>query len=307
MLGIAAGECSCRPHRILSRPARPRLSLWPGHGFLDCVKILAQLCHIYNIAFPDRPEWRQQSYEPTIYGVRHALIALYLRFADDLFPLAFSLDWLKRIIPGQNFDTGELAAIPIAPWGVDVIADPLTYYPDSFKPPLDFLAWGYLQEMYRVDVEPELLPGCEHEMPLAPNWTIRHTADLVRRAQLPPPLCYLAEAADYIANATGNPWLDFDIDVYYDCYYGENPIEWSPENVQALKAQYEAALVIDKRIGELMNWVAEDKDNRMQQILALIQLLYAHEQQPISSHTHTAATPQPFHFTRLPAGRPGPN
>lgn len=306
MLCLAAGERSRCPHRVLIKPARPRMSLWPNRGFLDCVKILAQLHHIYAIAFPNRPEWQQQPYQPTIGGVRHALITLCLRFAEDLFPLAFSLDWLKRIIPGENFDANELAAIPIAPWGVDVIADPHYHFPDSFKPPLDFLSWGLFQETYRYEIEPDMLPACQHEMLLPPNWSVRNTAVLIRQAQLPPPLCYLAEAAEYIANATGNPWLDFDIDVYYDCFIDESPIEWSPENVQALKAQYEAALGIDKQIGELMAWVAEAEADRMKQILALIQLLYAHDQQPISSNTRTAATPQPFRFTRLPAGRAGP-
>ncbi|MCP4424849.1 MAG: hypothetical protein GY803_10180, partial [Chloroflexi bacterium] len=268
MSHFAASQRGRRPHRVLSRLPRPRASLWPSHGFIDYVKILAQVGYIYAIAFPDRPEWRQQPYPPTICGVRQALITLCLRFAEERFPLAFSLDWLKRIIPGHNFDADDMAAIPIASWGVDVIADPLTYYPDSFKPPLNFLAWGYIQEMYCDDVEPELLPGCEHEMPLAPNWTIRHTAALARQAHLPSPLCYLAEAAEYVASATGNPWLDIDIDIYYDCFYDENLIEWSPENVLALKTQYEAALVIDKRIADLMGWVAEDRDNRMKQILA---------------------------------------
>jgi hypothetical protein len=292
--------------------------LWPGTAYLACIQILAQVRFIYQVAFPGRPEWQAEAYEATNYGVRHALIALCLRFAGDLFPLAFSLKWLQQVEIPRTFDAGQLAAIPIAPMGVDVLGDPYYYGPDAFDPPYDFFAWGFIQELYRPEVEDEsLLPEYPLPFPLPRDWSLARTANLIRQAALPEPLCHLAVVADFIANNTGNPWLDYEIDNYYEYIYDESPLEWTPENVRRLKQQYQEALELEGRMSALESWVAEDSPNRMRAILALIQILYANDhfnhfpQTPRPSFglaQDKPATGQPFRYLpRLPAGRPGAN
>jgi len=277
MCHAAAGERAGCPHRLL-RPSRPAQQLWPGAGYLACIQILAQVRFIYQIAFPDRPEWQAEEYEATNCGARHALIALCLRFADHLFPLAFSLEWLQQIDVTRNFDAGELAAIPIAPRGVDVLGDPYFYGTDAFEPPYDFFAWGFIQEVYRWEVEDEgYLPEYGLPFPLPPTWSLTRTARLIRQAGLPEPLCYLAVVAEYMASSAGNPWLDYEIDHYYEYIYDEASIEWTPENVRALKQQYDEALERERQMKTIASWVAADPNNRMSAILSLIQILYANE------------------------------
>lgn len=307
MCHAAPSERAGCPHRLL-RPSRPAQQLWPGAGYLTCIQILAQVRFIYQVAFPDRPEWQAETYEATNCGARQALIALCLRFDDHLFPLAFSLEWLQQIDAPRNFDASELAAIPIAPRGVDVLGDPIFYGPDAFKPPYDFFAWGFIQEVYRGEVEDVVyLPEYDLPFPLPPAWSLSRTAGLIRQAGLPEPLCHLAIVAEYMANSVGNPWLDYDIDHYDECIYDEAPIEWTPENVRRLKQQYDEALKLESQMKVITTWVAADPLNRMKAILALIQLLYANEHLNQFPETpRPPATGQPFRYlARLPSGRPG--
>ncbi|MAU00698.1 MAG: hypothetical protein CL608_26435 [Anaerolineaceae bacterium] len=304
MCHAATSERAGRPHRLL-RPPRSAQQLWPGTGYLTCIQILAQVRFIYQVAFPDRPQWQAETYRATNCGVRHALIALCLRFADHLFPLAFSLEWLQQIDVTRSFDAGELAAIPIAPRGVDVLGDPYFYGPDAFEPPYDFFAWGLIQEAYREEVEDEVyLPTYHLSFPLPRTWSVTRTAHLIRQARLPEPLNHLAIVAEYIAGSTSNPWLDYEIDQYYEYLYDEAPIEWTPENVRRLKQQYDEALELERQMKAIETWVAADPDNRMRAILALIQILYANEH--LNQFPETPRPPaagQPFHYLAgLPSG-----
>jgi hypothetical protein len=234
-----------------------------------------------------------------------------LRFADHLFPLAFSLEWLQQIDVSRNFDASELAAIPIAPRGVDVLGDPYFYGPDTFKPPYDFFAWGFIQEVYRGEVEDVVdLPAYDLPFPLPSTWSLTRTTSLIRQASLPEPLCHLAVVAEYMANSTGNPWLDYEIDQYYEYIYDEASIEWTPQNVRALKGQYDEALELERQMNAIASWVAADAKNRMSAILALIQLLYANEHiNQFPKIPRSPAVGQPFRYLAgLPSGRfePGP-
>lgn len=300
----AAGERAGRSYRLL-RPPRSAQQLWPGAGYLVCIQILAQVRFIYQVAFPNRPEWQAETYQATNCGIRHALITLCLRFADHLFPLAFSLEWLQEIDATRNFDTGELATIPIAPRGVDVLGDPYFNGPDAFELPYDFFAWGLIQEVYRGEVEDEYdLPAYHLPFPLPRTWSLTQTAHLIRQAGLPEPLNYLAIVAEYIAASTGNPWLDYEIDQYYEYLYEEDPIAWTPGNVCRLKQQYDDALELERQMKAIETWVAADPRNRMQAILALIQILYAHEHlNQFPEIPRPAAAGQPFHYLAgLPPG-----
>ena len=300
----AASERTDRSSRLLRSP-RSAQQLWPGTGYLTFIQILAQVRFIYRVAFPDLLEWQAETYQATNCGVRHALITLCLRFADHLFPLAFSLEWLQQIDMTRNFDTGELAAIPIAPRGVDVLGDPYFYSPDAFEPPYDFFAWGLIQEVYREEVEDEdYLPAYDLPCPLPRTWSLSHTAHLIRLAKLPEPLSYLAAVADYIAASTGNPWLDHEIDNYYDYIYEEEPIAWTPDNVRRLKQQYDQALELEHQMKTIETWVATDPHNRMKAILALMQILYANEHlNQFPEIPRPAAAGQPLHYLAgLPSG-----
>jgi hypothetical protein len=305
----AAGERAGRPHRLL-KPARSAQQLWPGAGYLTCIQILAQVRFIYQVAFPDRSEWQAETYEATNCGTRHALIAPCLRFADDLFPLAFSLEWLQKIDVTRNFDAGELAAIPIAPRGVDVVGDPTFNSPDAYEPPYDFFVWGLIREVFGGEVEDEdYLPAYHLSFPLPRTWSLSRTAHLIRQADLPEPLNHLAVIAEYIAGSVGNPWLDHEIDQYYEYLYDEDPIAWTPENVRRLKQQYDEALALERQMKAIETWVAANPDNRMKAILALIQILYANEHlNRFPTTPRPPAAGQPFRYLAgLPPGRPGAN
>ncbi|MCB8980596.1 MAG: hypothetical protein H6657_24565 [Ardenticatenaceae bacterium] len=217
-------------------------------------------------------------YAPTNCGVRHALSTLCLRFADHLFPLAFSLEWLQQIDVRHNFNVRELDHIPIAPRGIDVLEDPDFHHPDTFKPPYDFFVWGIVHEMFAPEVEDlSCLP--EYHLPffLPHNWSMAQTAMLIRQANLPEPLSHLALIADYIANRTGNLWLDIDIDQYYESIYDESPLEWTTQNIQALKQLHDQAEEMESQMAAVEAWVALEEEGRMKAILALIQILYANE------------------------------
>ncbi len=304
MCHAAAGERAGCPHRLL-KPPRSAQQLWPGTGYLTCIQILAQVRFIYQVAFPDRPEWQAETYQATNGGVRHALITLCLRFADHLFPLAFSLEWLQQIDVTRNFGVDELAAIPIAPRGVDVLGDPFFNGPDAFDPPYDFFAWGLIQEAYREEVEDEVyLPTYHLPFPLPRTWSVTQTAHLMRQANLPEPLNHLAVVAEYIAGSTGNPWLDYEIDQYYESLYYEAPVAWTPENVHRLKQQYDEALELERQMEAIESWVAADAHTRMRAILALMQILYANEHlNQFPKISRPAAAGQPFYYlARLPSG-----
>ncbi|MCA9875719.1 MAG: hypothetical protein KC441_18740, partial [Anaerolineales bacterium] len=300
----AAGERAGRSYRLL-RPPCSAQQLWPGTGYLVCIQILARVRFIYQVAFPDRPEWQAETYAATNCGVRHALIALCLRFADHLFPLAFSLEWLQEIDVTRNFDAGELAAIPIAPRGVDVLGDPYFNGPAAFEPPYDFFAWGLIQEVYRGEVEDEdYLPAYHLPFPLPRTWSLTQTTHLIRQAGLPEPLNHLAVVAEYIAASTGNPWLDHEIDNYYEYIYEEEPIAWTPDNVRRLKQQFDEALELEHQMKAIETWVATDPHNHMKAILALMQILYANEHlNQFPEIPRPAAAGQPFSYlARLPSG-----
>lgn len=300
----ATGERAGCPHRLL-RPACSVQQLWPGTGYLSCIQILAQVRFIYQVAFPDHPEWQAETYRPTNGGVRHALITLCLRFTDHLFPLAFSLEWLQQIDVTRNFSAAELAAIPIAPRGVDVLGDPFFNGPDAFDPPYDFFAWGLIQEAYREEVEDAVyLPTYHLPFPLPRTWSVTLTAHLMRQAALPEPLNHLAIIADYIAGSTGNPWLDHEIDQYYESLYDEAPLDWTWENICRLKQQYDEALELERQMEAIETWVNLAPRKRMKAILALIQILYANEH--LNQFRETPRPPaagQPLHYlARLPPG-----
>ena len=304
MCHSATSERAGCSYRLL-KPPHSAQQLWPGAGYLTCIQILAQVRFIYQVAFPDRLQWQAETYQATNCGVRHALIALCLRFTDYLFPLAFSLEWLQKIDVTRSFDAGELAAIPIAPRGVDVLGDPYFNGPDAFEPPYDFFAWGLIQEVYREEVEDEdYLPAYHLSFLLPRTWSLTHTAHLIRQACLPEPLNYLAVVSEYIAGSTGNPWLDYEIDQYYESLYYEAPIEWTPENVRLLKQQYDEALELERQMKAIETWVATDPHNRMKAILALMQILYANEHlNQFPELPRPAAAGQPFRYlARLPSG-----
>ena len=292
-----ASERSRCPRRLL-RLVRSTQPAWPGVGYLDCLQILARVQFIYQIAFPNQPKWQSELYAPTNQGVRHALITLCLRFADHLFPLAFSLDWLQQIDVRRNFNVRELDHIPIAPRGVDVLEDPYFHHPDTFKPPYDFFVWGLIHEMFGSEVEDlSCLPEYLLPFSLPRNWSVEETARLIRQARLPEPLCHLALIADYIANRTGNLWLDADIDHYYEIIYEETPIEWTTENMHTLKELYDQAVVVESQMAASAAWVAVEEESRMKAILALVQILYANEY--LNDFPQTARPPakaQPFGY-----------
>ncbi|MCA9943356.1 MAG: hypothetical protein H6656_00445 [Ardenticatenaceae bacterium] len=274
------------------------MPLWTDAGYLDCLQILARVQFIYQIAFPNQPEWQSELYAPTNQGVRHALITLCLRFADHLFPLAFSLDWLQQIDVRRNFNVRELDHIPIAPRGVDVLEDPYYHHPDTFKPPYDFFVWGFIHEMFGPEVE-ELRYLPEYPLPfsLPRNWSLEETARLIRQASLPEPLSHLALIADYIAARTGNIWLDADIDQYYETIYAETPIAWTTENVRSLKELHDQAVVIESQMAALAAWVAVEEESRMKAILALVQILYANEYlNDLPQTVRPPANGQPFRY-----------
>ena len=304
MCYAAAGECDGCPYRLL-RPSRSAQQLWPGTGYLSCIQILAQVRFIYQVAFPDRPEWLVETYRPPNGGVRHALITLCLRFADHLFPLAFSLEWLQQIDVTSNFSAAELAAIPIAPRGVDVLGEPFFNGPDAFDPPYDFFAWGLIQEAFQEEVEDAAdLPTYPLPFPLPRTWSVTLTAHLMRQANLPEPLNHLAVVAEYIAGSIGNPWLDHEIDQYYEYLYDEAPIEWTWENICRLKQQFDEALELERQMEAIETWVAADSHNHMKAILALIQILYANEHlNQFPQISRPPAAGQPFRYlARLPPG-----
>ena len=280
------------------------MPLWTGAGYLDCLQILARVQFIYQVAFPDKSEWQSELYAPTNQGVRQAVITLCLRFADHLFPLAFSLDWLQQLDVRRNFDVRDLDHIPIAPRGIDVLEDPYYHHPDTFKPPYDFFVWGFIHEMFGPEVE-ELSYLPEYPLPfsLPRNWSLEETARLIRQARLPEPLSHLAWIADYIANRTGNLWLDADIDQYYETIYAETPIAWTTENVRSLKELHDQAVVIESQMAALAAWVAVEEESRMKAILALVQILYANEY--LNDFPQTVRPPangQPFRCAyRLPS------
>ena len=191
-----------------------------------------------------------------------------------------------------------------------MLGDPYFHGPDAFEPPYDFFVWGFIQEVYRWEVEDESdLPEYCLPFPLPPTWSLTRTARLIRQAGLPEPFCHLAVVAEYIASSAGNPWLDYEIDQYYEYIYDEASIEWTPENVHALKRQYDEALELKRQMKAIASWVAADPNNRMRAILSLIQILYANEH--INQFPETPRPPaagQPFRYLAgLPPGRFGPS
>ena len=274
------------------------MPLWTGAGYLDCLQILARVQFIYQVAFPDKSEWQSELYAPTNQGVRQAVITLCLRFADHLFPLSFSLEWLQQIDVRRNFNVRELDHIPLAPRGIDVLEDPYYHHPDTFKPPYDFFVWGFIYETFGSEVE-ELSYLPEYPLPfsLPRNWSLEETARLIRQARLPEPLSHLAWIADYIAARTGNLWLDADIDQYYEIIDAETPIAWTAENVHTLKELHDQAVVIESQMAALAAWVAVEEESRMKAILALVRILYANEY--LNDFPQTVRPParaQPFRY-----------
>jgi hypothetical protein len=229
---------------------------------LDYLLIAARLAELYEIVFPQHPEWLAELVDWPDEEAMAGAVARFLKRAGRFFPLideCWELD--LEIIEWR------LYAIPVVPQGFDLWHDSW----DEFYEPAPYLLhmlW-HRDEMDSPDRPDEftcLYP--EHSVPRSLD--PRRLVPTLRRMALPEPLAALPDLIEMLSQSTNNLWLDIGEIALME---GGGYPQWDPQEVAFLAEEWQKAKPICERVHALLAWHNDPPATSRRKVTAVHRLL----------------------------------
>lgn len=233
-------------HPVTSPPttsAIDNLHLPLGTGLppLAFLLLADRLAELYEMVFPDQPEWlRAETVQWQNEEDVAAAVERFLRRVGTLFPVHDEIwDVDLEVVEWRLYE------IPVIPMGIDEWYDGW----DDLKEPLPYLL--HAQYSRGREESPDeftaLYPA--HQLPrtLEPH----HLVEALRTMDLAEPLAALPDLILMLNHATGNAWIDVGEMALAE---GGGYPQWRPDEVAWLAAEWQKAQPILARIDRLLDW-----------------------------------------------------
>lgn len=261
-------------HPVTSPPtpsATGNLHLPLGTGLppLAFLLLADRLAELYEMVFPDRPEWlRAETVQWQSEEDVAAAVERFLQRVGTLFPVHDEIwDVDLEVVEWRLYE------IPVTPMGIDEYYDGW----DDLKEPLPYL----LHAQYSRDSEESLdeftvlYPA--HQLPhyLEPQRLV----ETVRGMDLPEPLAALPDLILMLNHATDNAWIDVGEMALAE---GGGYPQWRPDEVAWLAAEWQKAQPILERIDRLLDWQNNNPDainDKLTVIRDVLLAAYHHSQE----------------------------
>lgn len=247
-------------------PALPTPLQWPASIHLpplDNLRLAADLAHLYEIIFPQEPNWLTETVEhwhdaETV----AAAVEQFLQRVSALFPVheeVWDID-LEAI-------AWRLEEIPLIVQGFDEWYEAWEEHKEPV-PYLLHLAYSRASKFGREADFNQKYPG--HLVPetLHPFQLV----DQLRQMRLPSPLAALPDLIQMLAHETGNPWLDVGELTLSE---GDGYPTWEAETVAWLTTEWQNAQPILDRVDALLDWSNDSPESIAAKLTAVRQALLA--------------------------------
>jgi hypothetical protein len=241
---------------------------------LDYLLIAARLAELYEVIFPQRPEWLAEVVDWEDEKAIAKAIERFLTRVGKLFPVDADLwEWAVVENPAEALEVirWRLYAIPVCPMGFDVW----------------YHGWDELQEPapYLLHIEwsrpaTEREDGRSEFQQMYPAHPVPHRLELTSLVEtlremgadgaLPGPLAGLPDLIEMLTGCTGNPWLDVgEISLMESGGYPQ----WEPVEVEMLAEEWRNARPILDEVYALLNWRNETAEAKEQKVTAVHEAL----------------------------------
>ena len=206
-----------------------------------------RLAELYEMVFPDRPEWlRAETVQWQSEEDVAAAVERFLQRVGALFPVHDEIwDVDLEVVEWRLYE------IPVIPMGIDEWYDGW----DDLKEPLPYLL--HAQYSRGSEESPDeftaLYPA--HQLPryLEPHRLV----ETIRGLDLPEPLAALPDLILMLNHATDNVWIDVGEMALAE---GGGYPQWRPDEVAWLAAEWQKAQPILERIDRLLDWQNDTPD-----------------------------------------------
>jgi len=249
------------------------LPLGTGLPPLAFLLLADRLAELYEMVFPDRPEWlRAETVQWQNEEDVAAAVERFLQRVSALFPVHDEIwDTDLEVVEWRLYE------IPVIPMGIDEWYDGW----DDLKEPLPYL----LHAQYSRDSEESpdeftaLYPA--HQLPrtLEPHRLV----ETVRGMDLPEPLAALPDLILMLNHATDNAWIDVGEMALAE---GGGYPQWRPDEVAWLAAEWQKAQPILERIDRLLDWQNDTPaaiDDKLTAVRNALLVAYHHSQETAGS------------------------
>ena len=221
-----------------------------------------RLAELYEMVFPDRPEWlRAETVQWQNEEDVAAAVERFLQRVGTLFPVHDGIwDTDLEVVEWRLYE------IPVIPMGIDEWYDGW----DDLKEPLPYLL--HAQYSRGSEDSPDeftaLYPA--HQLPryLEPHRLV----ETVRGMDLPEPLDALPDLILMLNHATDNAWIDVGEMALAE---GGGYPQWRPDEVAWLAAEWQKAQPILERIDRLLDWQNDTPDGIDDKLTAVRDVLLA--------------------------------
>jgi hypothetical protein len=258
---------------------------------LHFLSLAGRLGELYEMVFPDRPEWLGQ--EAVDWAEEEDVAAAVERFlgrVNTLFPVHDEI-WDADLEAIE----WRLYEIPVVPMGYDLWHDD---WADLREPAPYLLHMQHSRDAedhtYGRDTFAGLYP--DHQVP--PGLEPQELADALRDAYaekgrgtrlLPPALAALPDLIRMLDYSTGNVWLDVG---EMSLAEGGGYPEWSRENVDWLAKEWRQARPVLDGVLSLLNWKNENVETIAEKLSAVRSaLVTAHKRKQYHDPADATATP----------------
>lgn len=200
-----------------------------------------RLAELYEMVFPDRPEWlRGETVQWQNEEDVAAAVERFLQRVSALFPVHDEIwDTDLEVVEWRLYE------IPVIPMGIDEWYDGW----DDLKEPLPYLLHAQYSRGSQdsPDEFTALYPG--HQLPryLEPH----HLVEALRAMDLAEPLVALPDLILMLNHATDNAWIDVGEMALAE---GGGYPQWRSDEVAWLAAEWQKAQPILERIDRLLDW-----------------------------------------------------
>lgn len=236
-----------------------------------------RLAELYEMVFPDRPEWlRAETVQWQNEEDVAAAVERFLQRVSALFPVHDEIwDTELEVVEWRLYE------VPVIPMGIDEWYDGW----DDLKEPLPYLLHAQYSRGSEDSPDEFMALYPAHQLPryLEPHRLV----DVLRTMDLAEPLAALPDLILMLNHATDNAWIDVGEMALAE---GGGYPQWRPDEVAWLVAEWQKAQPILEGINRLVDWQNDTPDAIDDKLTAVRNVLLAayHQSQEASE---TAVSP----------------
>lgn len=247
------------------------LPLGTGLPPLAFLLLADRLAELYEMVFPDQPEWlRAETVQWQNEEDVAAAVERFLQRVGTLFPVHDEIwDVDLEVVEWRLYE------IPVIPMGIDEWYDGW----DDLKEPLPYLL--HAQYSRGSEDSPDEFTALypTHQLPryLEPHRLV----ETVRGMDLSEPLAALPDLILMLNHATDNAWIDVGEMALAE---GGGYPQWRPDEVAWLAAEWQKAQPILERIDRLLDWQNDAIDDKLTAVRDVLLAAYHQSQETAVSH-----------------------